>query len=49
VSAPVTAPVPDRSSASAEPSLGQLIGQLSEQTSRLVRDELQLAQTELKN
>lgn len=51
----MSAPVPERSPASAErsavsvePSVGQLIGQLSEQTSRLVRDELQLAQTELK-
>lgn len=33
---------------SAEPSVGQLLTQLSEQTSRLVRDELQLAQVELK-
>jgi uncharacterized membrane protein YqjE len=39
---------PDTSS-SADLSTGQLIGQLSEQTSRLVRSELQLAQVELKN
>ncbi|WP_461666713.1 phage holin family protein [Gordonia sputi] len=32
-----------------EPSVGQLMTQLSEQTSRLVRDELTLAQVELKN
>lgn len=48
MSTPVNDSVPERSG-SAEPSVGQLIGQLSEQTSRLVRDELQLAQTELKN
>lgn len=30
-------------------SVGQLMTQLSEQTSRLVRDEIQLAQTELKS
>ena len=39
---------PDLSS-SADLSTGQLMGQLSEQTSRLVRSELQLAQVELKN
>ena len=39
---------PDPSS-SADLSTGQLMGQLSEQTSRLVRSELQLAQVELKN
>lgn len=32
-----------------DPSVGQLMTQLSEQTSRLVRDELALAQIELKN
>ena len=32
-----------------EPSVGQLMTQLSEQTSRLVRDEMHLAQLELKN
>lgn len=32
-----------------DPSVGQLMTQLSEQTSRLVRDELQLAQIELKH
>lgn len=31
-----------------DPSLGELMTRLSEQTSRLVRDELQLAQAELK-
>ncbi|GAB2458535.1 phage holin family protein [Jatrophihabitans fulvus] len=30
-----------------EPSLGELVGRLSEQTSRLVRDELRLAQAEM--
>ncbi|MGI8880613.1 MAG: phage holin family protein, partial [Jatrophihabitans sp.] len=30
-----------------EPSLGELVSQLSEQTSRLVRDELRLAQAEM--
>lgn len=48
MSTPVNDSVPARSSAAVEPSVGELIGQLSEQTSRLVRDELQLAQTELK-
>ena len=33
----------------ADPSVGELVTQLSEQTSRLVRDELRLAQIELKN
>lgn len=40
---------PDRSSISPDQSVGQLMTQLSEQTSRLVRDELQLAQIELKS
>ena len=40
--------VEDRTPASAELSTGELISQLSEQTSRLVRDELQLALAELK-
>jgi len=40
---------PEHSSPPAEPSVGQLVTQLSEQTSRLVRDELHLAQVELKN
>jgi len=39
----------EQSSTPADPSVGQLMTQLAEQTSRLVRDELQLAQTELKN
>ena len=39
---------PDPSS-SADLSTGQLMSQLSEQTSRLVRSELQLAKVELKN
>ncbi len=34
---------------SADPSTGQLISQLSEQASRLARDELRLAQVELKD
>lgn len=38
----------DPSSPAEEPSVGQLMTRLSEQTSRLVRDELQLAQAELK-
>ncbi|MEP6815335.1 MAG: phage holin family protein [Marmoricola sp.] len=33
----------------ADPTVGQLVSQLSEQTSRLVRDELALAKVELKN
>ncbi|MFC5063169.1 phage holin family protein [Actinomycetospora atypica] len=40
---------PAGSGSNAEPSIGQLLTQLSEQTSRLVRDELALAQVELKN
>jgi len=36
-------------SSSADLSTGELMSQLSEQTSRLVRSELQLAQVELKN
>ncbi len=39
----------EQASTPADPSVGQLMTQLAEQTSRLVRDELQLAQTELKN
>lgn len=39
---------PVRSSTAPDPTVGQLMTQLSEQTSRLVRDELQLAQIELK-
>lgn len=39
----------DPQPATPEPSVGQLMTQLSEQTSRLVRDELTLAQIELKN
>lgn len=45
--------VPDRTSPPpgrpAEPSMGELMTRLSEQTSRLVRDELALAQVELTN
>jgi uncharacterized membrane protein YqjE len=45
--------VPDRASpppgSPNEPSVGELMTRLSEQTSRLVRDELALAQVELKN
>lgn len=40
---------PDGSVEPADPSIGQLLVRLSEQTSRLVRDELALAQVELKN
>lgn len=35
------------SATAAEPSTGELVSQLSEQTSRLIRDELRLAQLEL--
>lgn len=38
----------DRAPTPTDPSVGQLITRLSEQTSRLVREELQLAQLELK-
>lgn len=34
-------------SAPYEPSLGELVGQMSEQTSRLIRDEMRLAQAEM--
>lgn len=34
-------------SAGHEPSLGELVGQMSEQTSRLIRDEFRLAQAEM--
>ena len=33
---------------SADPSIGELVSQLSAQTSRLVRDEMRLAQTEIR-
>ena len=33
----------------AEPSIGELVSQLSAQTSRLVRDEMRLAQTEFRD
>lgn len=39
---------PEHSTQQGEPTLGQLAAQLSEQTSRLVRDEMRLAQAELK-
>ncbi len=38
----------EHSTQQGEPTLGQLATQLSEQTSRLVRDEMRLAQAELK-
>lgn len=41
--------VPGDPSPSADPSTGQLFSQLSEQASRLARDELRLAQVELKD
>lgn len=44
---PDAAPTPTPSTSS-DPSVGQLMTQLAEQTSRLVRDERQLAQVELK-
>lgn len=40
---------PDLRSSPVDPSVGELLTRLSEQTSRLVRDELQLAQIELKD
>jgi hypothetical protein len=49
----MTSRVPDRASPPPAPpdeaSVGELMTRLSEQTSRLVRDELALAQVELKN
>ena len=39
----------DLRSSTVDPSAGELLTRLSEQTSRLVRDELQLVQVELKN
>jgi uncharacterized membrane protein YqjE len=39
---------PDNDASPADPSVGELVTRLSEQVSRLVRDELLLAQTELK-
>lgn len=45
MSALQTSPAP---SAQTDVSTGHLVGQLSEQTSRLIRDEIQLAQAELK-
>ena len=39
----------DQSSTKQDMSTGELLGQLSEQTSRLVRDEMQLAKTEMTN
>ncbi len=40
---------PPRHADATDPSVGQLLVQLSEQSSRLVRDELALAQIEIKN
>jgi hypothetical protein len=45
----MTNSVPDRGSPPSEASVGELMTRLSEQTSRLVRDELALAQLELKD
>lgn len=45
---PESVPVSSRDGQAGSPSVGQLLTELSEQTSRLVRDELQLAQVELK-
>lgn len=39
--------MPERDARPADPSLGELVSQLTEQTSRLVRDEVELAKTEL--
>lgn len=44
----MSVPTVDPAPREEEPSIGQLMTRLSEQTSRLVRDELQLAQAELK-
>lgn len=45
----MTHSVPDRASPPSEASVGELMTRLSEQTSRLVRDELALAQLEMKD
>lgn len=45
----MTNSVPDRASPPSEASVGELMTRLSEQTSRLVRDELALAQLEIKD
>ena len=45
----MTHSVPDRASPPSEASVGELMTRLSEQTSRLVRDELALAQLEIKD
>ncbi len=45
----MSSPAQDREPTPTDPSVGQLMTRLSEQTSRLVRDELALAQVELKN
>ena len=39
--------MPERDARPADPSLSELVSQLTEQTSRLVRDEVELAKTEL--
>jgi uncharacterized membrane protein YqjE len=39
--------MPERDARPADPSLAELVSQLTEQTSRLVRDEVELAKTEL--
>lgn len=43
----VTVPGPARAAGASEPSLGELVARMSEQTSRLVRDEMRLAQAEM--
>ncbi|MBW0106997.1 phage holin family protein [Pseudonocardia sp. KRD291] len=45
----MTGPHPDRHASATDPSVGELMTRLSEQTSRLVRDELALAQIELRD
>ena len=43
----VTVPGPVHAAGEPEPSLGELVARMSEQTSRLVRDEMRLAQAEM--
>ncbi len=43
----VTVPGPATAAGQPEPSLGELVARMSDQTSRLVRDEMRLAQAEM--
>lgn len=43
----VKASVPTAPASTQDPSLGELVGRMSEQTSQLIRDELRLAQAEM--